>query len=100
MTRYQLTPQAVDDLFEIWSYIAKDSVESAGRVEQTILSACETLTISPFIGVVRQDLTTLPVRFWPVPHFINYFIVYDPASDPLRVVRILHGARNIPLILL
>jgi hypothetical protein len=27
MSRYQFTPQAVDDLFEIWCYIARDSVE-------------------------------------------------------------------------
>lgn len=99
MTRYQLTPQAADDLFEIWGYIAEDSVDAANRVEGTILEACESLADSPMTGVSRNDLTTLPVRFWLVPPFPNYFIVYDPASKPLQVIRILHGKRNIPSIL-
>ena len=29
MSRYQFTPQAVDDLFEIWSYIAGDNLDAA-----------------------------------------------------------------------
>jgi plasmid stabilization system protein ParE len=29
MGRYQFTPQGVDDLFEIWSYIARDSRAAA-----------------------------------------------------------------------
>jgi hypothetical protein len=29
MSRYRLTPQAVDDLFEIWTYIAGDNLEAA-----------------------------------------------------------------------
>ena len=96
MTGYQFTPQAVDDLFEIWSYIANDSPESADRVEKTILDNCEMLAGSPLIGVIREDLTLLAVRFWLVPAFPNYFIVYDPAAKPLRVIRILHRARHIP----
>ena len=99
MTRYQFTPQAADDLFEIWSYIAEDSPESANRVEATIIAACETLASLPFAGVVRDDLTMLPVRFWLVPAFPNYFIVYDPATKPLQVIRILHRARHIPSLL-
>ena len=99
MTSFQLTPQAVDDLFEIWSYIGEENPESANRVEESILAACRTLAESPFIGVMREDLTRLPVRFWLVQPFPNYFIVYDPASEPLRIIRILHGARNIPSLL-
>jgi plasmid stabilization system protein ParE len=30
-----------------------------------------------------------------VPRFLRYIIVYDPVSDPLRILRILHGARNL-----
>jgi plasmid stabilization system protein ParE len=36
MTDYEFTPEAVEDLFEIWSYIAKDSPEFANRVEESI----------------------------------------------------------------
>jgi len=43
MTRYQLTPQALDDLFDIRSYIAQDSPAAADRVEEAIYLACERL---------------------------------------------------------
>lgn len=47
MTRYQFTPQALDDLFEIWSYIAQDNPAAADRVEQAIYGACELLAGAP-----------------------------------------------------
>lgn len=99
MTRYHVTPQALDDLFEIWSYIAQDNPTAADRVEEAIYAACEILVNSPFIGTVRKDLTKLPVRFWLVPPFPNYFIVYDPEAKPIQIIRILHHARNITGIL-
>ena len=99
MTRYRFTPEALNDLFDIWSYIAGDSIAFADRVEGAIHAACEFLAESPMAGAVRRDLTSLPVRFWLVPQFPNYFVVYDPEAKPLEVIRILHHARNIrPLI--
>jgi len=99
MTDYQLTPQALDDLFDIWSYIAQDSPAAADRVEEAIYLACERLAKSPMIGTIRKDLTALSVRFWLVTPYSNYFIVYDSDSKPLQVIRILHRARNIPSLL-
>jgi plasmid stabilization system protein ParE len=43
MSRYQFTPQAADDLFEIWSYISRDSVKAANRVEDAVYKACALL---------------------------------------------------------
>src|SRR5260370_30298252 len=95
MSSYLLTPQAEDDLFAVWSYIAQDNIEAADRVEAQIYIACGYLSSAPQAGHVRQDLTSRPVRFWTVPRFPNYVIVYDPASHPLRIIRILHGALDI-----
>jgi plasmid stabilization system protein ParE len=95
MTRYRFTPQAPNDLFEIWSYIAQDNLEAADRVEEAIYGTCEFLADSPLAGLLRKDLTSLPVRFWMVPRFPNYFIVYDSAAKPLEVIRILHRARDV-----
>jgi len=36
MSSYQLTPQAVEDLFEVWVFIARDDIEAANRVESAI----------------------------------------------------------------
>jgi plasmid stabilization system protein ParE len=65
MSEYELTPQAADDLFEIWSHIARDSVEAASSVESAIFGACDSLAATPLGGHVRKDLSGLPVRFWP-----------------------------------
>lgn len=81
MSRYRFTPQAEDDLFEIWTFIAEDSVDSANKVESAIHDACERISQNPLIGAVRSDLTSLPVRFfWLLPSFRSYFIVYDPET--------------------
>ena len=100
MQRYQFTPQAADDLAEIWSYIAKDNPEAADRVEEAAFRACELLSTSPLAGRVRADLTSLPVRFWSVLPYRNYLIVYDPSATPLQILRILHAARDLPSILM
>lgn len=99
MIRYQFTPQATSDLANIWAFIAQDSREAADRVEEAVFRACDLLAHSPFSGRVRTDLTSFPVRFWVVYPYSNYLIVYDPKRKPLQVLRILHGARDIPSVL-
>src|SRR5229473_1505871 len=99
MSSCQFTPQAVEDLFEIWSYIAGDDLEAASRVEEAIYAACAFLAENPLAGRIREDLTSLPLRFWLVQPYRNYWIVYHPQTKPLQVIRIVHTARNIPQIL-
>ena len=99
MSSYQLTPQAADDLFEIWSYIATDDLDSADRVEEAIYAACALLSDTPLAGRIREDLTALPLRFWLVQPYRNCWIVYRPETKPLQVIRILRATRNIPSIL-
>ncbi len=99
MTRFRLTPLAEDDLFDIWSYIARDNLHAANQVEAAIYEACAFLAEAPFRGHLRSDLTRLPLRFWTVQPYRNYLIVYDPSTRPLQIIRILHGARDIPMVL-
>ena len=93
MKSYRLTPDAVADLFEIWSHIAPHNLVAADRLETEILAACQRLAELPDLGHFRKDLTDKPVRFFPVRG--TYLIVYDPTADPLPVLRILHGARDV-----
>jgi len=46
-------------------------------------------------GAKRRDITPLPVRFWTVPKYPNYVIVYRPDTIPLQVVAVLHGKRDL-----
>jgi plasmid stabilization system protein ParE len=99
MSAYQFTPLAIDDLFEIWSYIASDNVTAANAVEEAVHQACNLIAKTPLAGRIRTDLTQLPVRFWFMQPYRSYVIVYDPATKPVQIIRVLHGARNIPSLL-
>lgn len=98
MSGYQFTPQALSDLFNIWTFIAQDNLAASDRVEEAMFRACEFLADSPRAGQVRSELTRHPVRFWVVHPYPNYLIVYDPHKKPLPIIRILHNARDLPSI--
>lgn len=99
MSVYALTPLAKADIFDIWSFIAADSQDAAGRVEQSIYDACAFLAKSPNRGHSRPGLTARPFRFWTLTRHPNYTVVYRPETAPLQVVAVLHGKRNIRRIL-
>ncbi len=92
---YQFTPQAIDDLDEIWSYIAEDNVGAANRLESEILAACDGLARHPLLGSKRSEITPLQVRFWAVTRFPDFIVVYRPEAKPLQIVAVLHGKRDI-----
>jgi plasmid stabilization system protein ParE len=95
----QLTPQAIEDLDGIWWTIAEDSRDAAERVEMEILATCHRLAKHPRMGTKRQDVTMLPVRFWTMTKFPNYVIVYRSETNPLQVVAVLHGKRDLKEVL-
>ena len=99
MSGYEFTPQAVEDILDIWSFIARNSREAADRVETAILRDCDLLAGSPLAGSIRSDLTPLPLRFWVVQPYSNYMIIYDPSTKPLQVIRVLHAARHLSTVL-
>jgi plasmid stabilization system protein ParE len=92
---FQLTSQAIEDLDAIWWAIAEDNRDAAERVEIEILATCHRLARHPRMGTKRQDITMLPVRLWTITKFPNYVIVYRPETNPLQVVAILHGKRDL-----
>ncbi|MBI1785987.1 MAG: type II toxin-antitoxin system RelE/ParE family toxin [Acidobacteria bacterium] len=50
----------------------------------------------PGTGHTRQDLTKQPVLFWPVR---SYLIIYRAGIQPLEIVAVLHGKRNLRRVL-
>ena len=92
MKGYEFSPQARDDLQEIWAYIASDNPGAADKLEEDIYAACELLAKNPRIGHKRPDLTDESVLFWPVRGL--YLVIYLAETEPLKIVRILHGARD------
>ena len=92
---FELTPRALADLDDIWTFIAEDSVNAANRVESAILLACESLARHPKQGSKRVEITYLPVRYWPVTRFPNFIVVYRPETRPLQAVTVIHGKRGL-----
>jgi len=96
MKRFKLSPEAAGDIQQIWEYIAADSIKSARRVRLQISDACRKIALNPGIGHRREDLTDKPVLFWPVG---SYLIIYNPVPKPVEIIRVLHGARDVPSLL-
>ncbi|MGA3170282.1 MAG: type II toxin-antitoxin system RelE/ParE family toxin [Chthoniobacteraceae bacterium] len=92
MKGYELSPEARDDLQEIWIYIAGDNLAAADELEADIYKACELLAENPRLGHKRPDLTDEPVLFWTVRG--QYLVIYQQEAQPLSIVRVLHGARD------
>jgi plasmid stabilization system protein ParE len=76
-----------------------DNRQAADEVELEIVATCHRLAKHPLMGTKRQDITSLPVRFWTVATFPNYVIVYRPDTSPLQIVAVLHGKRDLKEIL-
>jgi plasmid stabilization system protein ParE len=97
VTRYLLSPEAKEDLRDIRGYLVSQGGKRLARyVLQEITAAFRLLASHPEAGHLRQDLTTLPVKFWSV---FSYLIVYDPAISPIAIVRVFDGRRDVRAIL-
>ena len=94
MSAYALTHLAKNDIFQIWSYIASDSLQAAERVEEAVYEACAFVAGAPLRGHSRSDLTSRSLRFWTLTRYPIYTIVYRPETVPLHVVAVLLGRRN------
>ena len=93
---YRLTKRAEADVEAIADFIADDSVDAAVKVLLALEDAFVLLASRPGIGHAREDLTDRPLKVWSV---YSYLIVYDPVGDPLTIVAVLHGARDVAQLL-
>jgi plasmid stabilization system protein ParE len=96
VNKYVLSVAAELDLNEIWEYIARDSIDAADLWIEKLFDAFQTLAQNPGIGHGREDLTALPILFWPVG---AYLILYRPQTEWIEIVAVTQGARDIPAFL-
>jgi plasmid stabilization system protein ParE len=93
---YDVSPEAQDDLFGIWRRIADDSRDLADRIENEFYDLFTSLGRMPGQGHSRKDLTNRPVLFFPLYSFL---VVYQPEVQPIRIMAVLRGKRNVKRIL-
>ena len=90
-----LTPQAIEDLREIVTFIARDNPEKAEEFGYLLCEKTETLGAHPLLGRVvpefrRQEIRELIHR--------SYRIVYrvDESRKLIHILHFWHGARGTP----
>ena len=79
-------------MLEIWAFIAENNMEAADKVVGEINQKCQACTDMPGIGRRRDDI---------LPNFRSivsgeYVIFYQVAEGGVRIMRVLHGSRDLP----
>ena len=97
MDPFQLTDEAILDIDAIWLYLLERAgVETADRIVTEIFKGFYKLASSPNSGHRPADLTNRSVLFYRV---FSYLVIYEAGSNPLQILGVLHGKRNVSRIL-
>jgi len=97
MSGFVLSLSARKDILALWDYIAQDDIDAADRVQKAIHDVIDNLVALPGMGHRRDDIADQTLRFWPL---FNYLIIYRPETDPLEIVRVISGYRDLAPLLI
>jgi len=92
------TPQAREDLIEIYIYIGLDNPSAAERIFVAIQSKAEILVVYPRIGVRRPDIRRSTRLLIEGPYLIlceTHPDTDEGLIDKAEIVRIIDGRRNL-----
>ena len=91
MTKLFWTPEAIQDRDDIYDYIEADNPAAALALDELLSEKSARLVDHPGQGRPGRVADTREL----VAHR-NYILVYDLAEDLVRVLRVLHAARQWP----
>lgn len=98
MKAVTFNPVAIADLDEIISHISQDNPDAAANVHTAIFEAAQNLGAHPGLGI--RPRFSAPrftgIRFIPASDYPNYLLFYREGTEEVEILRILHGARNLP----
>jgi toxin ParE1/3/4 len=98
-----IRPRAQDDILRQfrWYLVEKDAPDVAFRFVEAVEASVGELLRTPHMGAPRhlRNPALKGLRFWPVKEFDEFLIFYVVDGDTLRVIRILHGKRDLDRIL-
>lgn len=94
MPELEVSPEAENDLLDIWLHIAKDQPLNADRYLDKLLEKAQKLSEFPDLGRARPELGD-GVKSFPVD---RYNLYYRVDSTNLTLVRVLLGSRDIVMI--
>lgn len=87
------SPESVEDLGAIVSYIARDSVHYAKSVASKIVSTAESIPEQPNMGRIVPELGNSRIRERLVH---RYRLIYRVEETRILVVALIHGSRDFP----
>ena len=91
MARLSVSPDAKQDLVEVFLFIARDHLGAARRMHLQFQQTFLTIAGQPSIGRSRDELAA-GIRSLAVGKYVIY---YRRAGRAVRILRLLHGARDI-----
>jgi len=89
-----ISPEAEQDLIDIWLYIAEDQPVNADHFLERLQEKAQKLAEFTDLGVDRVDLAP-DIKSFPVDRYLLY---YRPSDQGIELVRVLHGSRDINLL--
>jgi toxin ParE1/3/4 len=92
MARIVYSQTSKDDLLEIWVGLAASNVSAAERLLDDLDAATRLLATQPLIGKSRREFGA-GIRSFPVR---DYVLVYRTIPGGVELVRVVHGARDLP----
>lgn len=84
------------DYVGIVATVAEANPDAADRFCDAVERSLELLTQHPHLGALAGFQHAPTVRKWVLPEFRNYILFYEVSGGDVRVVRLLHGARQLP----
>ena len=85
------TPESVEDREAIYALIEADNPRAALALDTLISEKAERLLEQPGLGRPGRVPGTRELVLHP-----NYLLIYDQVEDRLRILRLLHAARQWP----
>ena len=100
MNKIDYSPRALQDMDDIWDYIAKELKNpiAAKRTIDRITTDISRLKQSPFMGPALSSISSFDSDF----RFLvsgNYMVFYQVDDAVITVARVLYGRRNYPELL-
>jgi toxin ParE1/3/4 len=90
------SPKSRQDLLDIGDYIAKDSRGHARGFVAKLMRQCERIGLAPMAYVGREDIAP-GLRMATLERYVIFFRILN---DDVRIERVLHSARNLPVVLI
>lgn len=86
------SPEAIEDVESIATYIARDSIRYATSVVEKILEDSRSLSLSPYIGRIVPEFQNESIREQIA---YSYRLIYRIEGEVVTIAPVIHGKRLI-----